>query len=100
MSDQEAEEPQERQIEIDLPTDLEVGVYANFALVHHTQHELTIDFCQLGTTPLQPGRTPKAKVVSRIHLAPTFVMPLLQAISSNVTRREDILREIEEEGEE
>ena len=95
MSENEAEG---KEIQIDLPGDLESGVYANFAIVHHTQHELTIDFCQLGVTPAGPGENPKAKVVSRVHIAPTFVMPLLQAISTNVARREDRLRQAEEEG--
>lgn len=34
----------------------ENGVYANFAVVHHTSHEITIDFCQLGTNPTDPGQ--------------------------------------------
>jgi hypothetical protein len=29
-----------------------------------------------------------------VHVAPSFVMPLLQALSTNVTRREDTLRRL------
>jgi hypothetical protein len=92
----EPESPEGQEIQIELPPELENGIYANFALVHHTQHELTIDFCQLGVTPPQPGDSPKAKIVARIHIAPTFVMPLLQALSTNVARREDVLRQLKQ----
>ncbi len=92
--------PEGQNLDIDLPPELENGVYANFAVVHHTPHEITIDFCQLGTTPVSPGETPKAKVVSRVHIAPTFAMPLLQAISTNVGKLEDTLRYQSEEGRE
>jgi hypothetical protein len=65
---------------------------------NHTSHEVTLDFCQLGTNPVPPGETPLAKVVSRIHIAPTFVGPLLQAISENAFRREDAIQKFEEGG--
>ena len=100
MASEAEGQPEGQEIQFELPSELETGIYANFALVHHTEHELTIDFCQLGVTPVQPGEAPKAKIVARIHLAPSFVMPLLQAISQNVTRREDTLRRILGEGEE
>lgn len=94
------EVPEGQNIDINLPPDLEQGVYANFAAVHHTPHEVTIDFCQLGTNPIQPGETPVANVVARVHIAPTFVMPLLQAISTNLAQRDDTLRQFGEgEGE-
>jgi hypothetical protein len=88
--------PQEPNIEINVPPEVDAGVYANWCVVHHTQHEVTIDFCQLGVNPAMPGQVPTAKVVSRIHIAPTFVMPLLQAISTNVANREDALRQFKE----
>ena len=93
------ETPEWQNIQIEVPPEIESGVYANWAIVHHTQHEVTIDFCQLGITPAEPGEAPTARVVSRVHIPPTFVMALLQAISTNVARREDTLRQIEEGGE-
>ena len=36
----------EQEIQVQVPPDIAVGVYANFALVRHTEHEFTIDFCQ------------------------------------------------------
>jgi hypothetical protein len=85
--------PEKRNIGIGVPPELEDGVYANFAVVHHTQHEVTIDFCQLGTNPGPPDEPLMAKVVSRVHIPPTFVGPLLQAISENAFRREDAIQQ-------
>jgi hypothetical protein len=85
-------------IGVNVPSELEDGVYSNWAVVHHTQYEVTIDFCQLGTNPVTEG-PPTAKVVSRVHLPLSFVMPLLQAISTNVAQQEETLRQFFEEGE-
>jgi hypothetical protein len=88
-----ADEPQS--IEIQIPPELETGVYANFAIVHSSQHEITID---LGQTMPRPGEdaAPTVRIVSRIRIAPSFVGPLLQVISQNAFRREDRLKEAEE----
>lgn len=92
MSD---ESPQE--LQVDLPSELEVGIYANFALVSSGEHDFVIDFCQVG--PGREGDQPKARVVSRIRIAPSFVGPLLQAISSNAFARDEVLRKATEEQE-
>ena len=74
------------------------GVYANYALVHHsTEHEITLDFCQINA-PLTPGGPRVARVVARVYIAPSFVTPLLQAISANAFRQEDTIRQTREEG--
>ena len=92
-------EPQGQQIHFELPVELANGVYANYALVHHsTEHELTIDFCQISSFPPLPDGGRVARVVARIHIAPTLVTSLLQAISTNAFRQEDALRQLEEGG--
>ncbi len=93
------QEPQQ-QIHFELPVELATGIYANYAVVHHsTEHELTIDFCQLSRMPPTPDGVPTARIVARIHIAPTFVTPLLKAISENAFRQEDTIRQFREEGE-
>jgi hypothetical protein len=84
-----------------LPVELAAGVYANYALVHHsTEYEITIDFCQLSTMPPTPEGIPTARIVARIHIAPSFVTPLLKAISENAFRQEDAIKQIKKgEGE-
>ena len=91
MTDQSSQE-----IQVELPPELEVGVYANFALVQSAEHDLTLDFCQL-TPPTEEGVPPRARVVSRIRIAPSFVGPLLQAISQNAFTREEMLKRIKEQ---
>ena len=94
------EGPQEQQIQFELPAELANGVYANYALVHHsTEHEITIDFCQLSNVmPPPPEGVTNARIVARVHIAPTFVTPLLRAISTNAFRQENVIRQLEEGG--
>lgn len=88
-------------IPVHLPSELENGVYANWAVVRHTQHEITIDFCQQGIDPpIPPDQLSRAKVVARVHIPPTFVMPLLQILSGSAASREDLMRQMEEGGQE
>lgn len=77
-----------QEIQVELPAELDVGAYANFALVQSGEHDFTIDFCQL-TPPREQGEPPRARVVSRVRIAPTFVGPLLQAISQNAFNRDE-----------
>jgi hypothetical protein len=95
------EGPQEQKIHFELPMELATGVYANYALVHHsTEHEITIDFCQISNMPPGPEGASTARIVARIHIAPSFVTPLLKAISENAFRQEDAIRQIKKgEGE-
>ena len=87
------EGPQEQNVGYELPPELASGVYANFAVVHHeTEHDIIIDFCQLDTIPPGPGNPRVVRVVSRVHVARSFVTPLLQAISTNAFQQEDTLR--------
>lgn len=93
------EQPQEQGLQYQVPSELANGVYANFAIVHHeTEHEITIDFCQVDRIPPAQGGARIARVVSRVHVARTFVTPLLQAISANAFRQDDTLKRLEEGG--
>jgi hypothetical protein len=79
-------------LEVNVPIELEDGVYANFLLVHHTEYEFTLDFCQMQP---QPDRPPRVKVVSRIRISPGFIGQLLQAISQNAFRRDENMAQID-----
>ena len=87
-----------QEIQVELPPELEVGVYANFALVQSGEHDFTLDLCQL-SLPREEGEPPRARVVSRIRFAPTFVGPLLQAISQNAFNRDEAMREVRQQQE-
>jgi hypothetical protein len=89
--------PQEQQVQFELPPELARGVYANFVAVHHeSEHDITIDFCQLDTMPPGPGNPRVVRVVSRVHVARSFITPLLQAISTNAFQQEETLKKLEE----
>ena len=93
-----ARDSSSQEIQVELPPELEVGVYANFALVHSGEHDFTLDLCQLSPAR-EEGELPRARVVSRIRFAPSFVGPLLQAISQNAFNREELLKKAQEGGE-
>lgn len=92
-----ADEPAGQEIQVELPPELDVGVYANFALVQSGEHDFVIDFCQL-TAPREEGDAPRARIVSRVRIAPSFVGPLLQAISQNAFNRDEAIKKALDEG--
>jgi len=73
--------PQQMQINIELPADLE-AVYTNFAVIGHTPSELIIDFVRV-----LPGN-PRAKVQARVLMTPMNAKLLLNALTENLERFE------------
>lgn len=76
------EEP-EQQINIELSEEMAEGVYANLAMIAHSNTEFVIDFIRL-----MPG-VPKAKVKSRVILTPEHAQRLLLALQDNIAKYED-----------
>ena len=71
------------QINIELSEEIAEGVYANLAMIAHSNSEFVIDFIRL-----MPG-VPKAKVKSRIVITPEHARRLLAALEENVRKYED-----------
>ena len=71
-----------QQLQIQLDDEMSQGVYANMAMVNHTETEFTLDFIYV-----QPHQ-PKAKVRSRIITNPKHMKRLLNAIQENVQKYE------------
>jgi len=71
------------QINIELSEEVAEGVYANLAMVAHSNSEFVIDFIRL-----MPG-VPKAKVKSRIVITPEHAKRLLTALNDNIQKYED-----------
>ncbi len=71
------------QINIELSEEIAEGVYANLAMIAHSNSEFVIDFIRL-----MPG-VPKAKVKSRIVVTPEHAKRLLHALSDNIKKYED-----------
>ena len=79
----EVQEEPEQQINIELSEEMAEGVYANLAMIAHSNTEFVIDFIRL-----MPG-VPKAKVKSRVILTPEHAQRLLTALQDNILKYED-----------
>jgi hypothetical protein len=81
---------QGNQINIELSEDMAEGIYANLAMIAHSNTEFVIDFIRL-----MPG-VPKAKVKSRIVMTPEHAVRFLQALKDNVERYQDSFGDIKD----
>ncbi len=69
-------------MEIQLDEETAQGVYANLAVVNHSDAEFTLDFIFV-----QP-QTPRAKVRSRVITSPKHVKRLILALEDNLRKYE------------
>lgn len=76
------EEMKQGQLQIELSPEVVGGVYANMAMIAHSRTEFVVDFVSV-----MPG-APKAKVQSRVVLAPEHAKRLLYALQENISRYE------------
>lgn len=84
MADEKEKQKQnQNQINIELSEETAEGVYANLAMIAHSNSEFVIDFIRL-----MPG-VPKAKVKSRIVITPEHAKRLLTALKENIEKYED-----------
>ncbi|NLE52626.1 MAG: DUF3467 domain-containing protein [Chloroflexi bacterium] len=84
----EPAKPKPRRLNVEIPADLAAS-YANFAIITHSPWEFFLDFAQF------LPNTPKARVRTRIVLAPANAKMLLRALQENITRYEAQHGEIE-----
>ena len=81
------------QINIELSEEIAEGVYANLAMIAHSNSEFVVDFIRL-----MPG-VPKAKVKSRIVITPEHAKRLLHALEDNIDKYESTfgpIKQVEE----
>jgi hypothetical protein len=74
--------PNMQKINIELDEKSGSGEYSNFVVVTHSPAEFVIDF-----TRILPG-VPKAKVHSRIIMAPPHVKSFMMALKDNISKFE------------
>lgn len=84
-------EQPEVKLEIQLDEETAQGVYVNLAVVNHNESEFVLDFIFV-----QP-QAPRAKVRSRVILAPQHAKRLVAALQDNVARYEQQLGEVRQE---
>ncbi len=78
----EDNKPKEGQLNIELSEEVAEGIYSNLAIITHSPTEFVTDFVQI-----MPG-APKAKVRSRVILAPQHAKRLMKALADNVQKYE------------
>lgn len=78
------------QLNIELPEELAEGVYSNLAIISHSNTEFILDFIRL------VPNVPKAKVKSRVILAPQHAKRLLRALADNIAKHEAQFGKIED----
>ena len=83
MNTQQPNQNNESQIDVELSEEIAEGVYANLAMIAHSNSEFILDFIRL-----MPG-VPKAKVKARIILTPEHAKRLLEALRENISRYEE-----------
>lgn len=89
MSEPKHPKNAELKLEIQLDEELAQGVYANLAVVNHTDTEFVLDFIFV-----QP-QAPRAKVRSRVVTSPKHFKRLLQAWQENLRIYEERFGAIE-----
>ena len=77
------DEKKVQQINIELDEKISSGEYANFVVVTHSPAEFVMDF-----TRILPG-VPKAKVHSRIIMAPQHAKAFVSALNENIKKFEN-----------
>jgi hypothetical protein len=86
--DQKKTPPNMQKINIELDEKAGSGEYSNFVVVTHSPAEFVLDF-----TRILPG-VPKAKVHSRIIMAPPHVKSFMMALKDNISKFENKYGEI------
>jgi hypothetical protein len=80
--------PQRQQIGVEFDEDAKEGVYSNLAMILFSPNEFILDFARM-----MPAMQ-KAKVLSRVIMAPMNVKALHKALSENIKRFEEKFGEI------
>ncbi|GGF20897.1 DUF3467 domain-containing protein [Echinicola rosea] len=89
MEDNKDEKEKNQQINVELSDEVAEGIYANLAMIAHSNSEFVLDFIRM-----MPG-VPKARVKSRIIMTPDHAKRLLAALKDNVEKYENAFGKIE-----
>ncbi len=80
------DQAREVRLNVRFPEQLIGGVWSNFARVHHSEHEFTIDFMRLDYASVSDEGEMQGIVVARVGLSPLFVAQLIEALQDNWTK--------------
>ena len=75
------EEPQERQLNLQVDPEQMAGVYANFANISYSDYEFTLTFARIDHE-VEEGDVPGV-VVARVNMSPRFMRELIDAMNDS-----------------
>jgi hypothetical protein len=79
-------EPSPLQFQVELPSDIETGVFADFANIWHTPNTFILDFLSVKGPPTQSEEggptTVSVKVATRVRIPPEQIFPLIEALNT------------------
>jgi hypothetical protein len=87
-------QPQQRQISVELPEKESEGIYSNMVFMMISPQEFIVDFARV-----MPGLN-KAKVYSRIIMTPAHAKMLLKTLEDNIKKYETDFGQIKVYGQE
>lgn len=79
-------EEQGPQVKVQVPPDIQRGVYANMARVNHSEYEFSIDFANADFAGHDAAGNIPAVVVTRVMVSHEFMPHLLEALQDNYSR--------------
>lgn len=74
----------QQQLNIEISEEMAEGVYANLAIITHSNAEFVVDYINV-----MPN-APKARVKSRVILAPQHAKRLMKALAENIKKYEQV----------
>jgi Protein of unknown function (DUF3467) len=83
------------EINVEVPPEQEIGVYANFLSVWHSPHDFTLDFGVTLQAQLREGSTDErtvvlpTRIVSRVKIPLTVAQDMLKALSIQIAKFEE-----------
>lgn len=87
-----ANQPERREYDLDIPSDVESGTYADFASIWHTADSFVIDFAVLRRPPKPAvaddgSRVLKVatRVVSRVRIPPSQVFEIMKGLEQQLS---------------
>ncbi len=84
-ADQQGPPEGEQRFVVEVPVEIEDGVYSDMVYVWHSEHGFTLDFGSLKRPPGGPGDGPEpVKIVARVRIPPGVMFPLTRALSENL----------------
>lgn len=92
MAEQTPQSPVGQKIQIHLDESVADGHYSNLVAINHSPAEFVLDFVRI--VPMAQ----KAKVQTRVLMAPMHARGLLKALEQNIKKYEEAYGEIKEPG--